>query len=369
MIDKSNDKVDLLIDDFFDKCKEAKKLVLDKTAEPREKVNTFRGRYPRLAVLIAVITCILAVSLVIVGFTTPKTVVVNIDNSTKVKTTTYETTAIRVDDFIKMHDVDFVYGQDYMDVQFYKGISNNMEINIKKAVRVTIKADGQKRQITVLPCTVAELLEKEEIVLDDDDIVKPGLKHKLKKGDKVVVKRVTKKNVVEEETDPYEVQYVADYNMTIGKTKVTQKGKNGLKKNTYKVTYVDGKEKSRKLIKSKTLEKRKDKVITYGTKILSGVPADLKYKKVYKNVRAVSYYMKGTPHGAYGLPCEYGTCAVDKDLIPLGSLLYIEGYGYAIANDTGTSIKGKTVDVYMEKLSQCGIWGARKVKVYVIEYA
>ena len=367
MIDKSNDKVDILIDELFEKCRELRERLFEKTAEPREKVNSFRGKHPRLAVLIAIITCILAVSLIIVGFTTPKTVVVNIDNSVKVKTTTYETTAIRVDDFIDMHKIDYVYGQDYMDVQFYKGISNNMEINIKKAIKISIKADGKKKEMTTLPCTVEELLEKQNIVLDKDDIVEPKLSHKLKKGEKVVVKRVEKKKVVKKETDEYEVQYVPDYNMTIGKTEVTQKGKNGVKKNTYKVTYIDGKEHSKKLIKSKTLTKKKNKIISYGTRILSGVPADLKYKKVYKNVRAVSYYMKGNPHGSYGLPCEYGTCAVDKDLIPLGSLLYIEGYGYAIANDTGTSIKGKVVDVYMERLGQCGIWGARNVKVYVIE--
>ena len=103
-------------------------------------------------------------------------------------------------------------------------------------------------------------------------------------------------------------------------------------------------------------------------KILSGIPAGLQYKEVLTDVRAVSYYFDGNPHGAYGLPCEYGTCAVDKSVIPLGSLLYIEGYGYAIANDVGSGIKGKTVDVYMEKLSQCGRWGARRVNVYIIEY-
>ena len=109
------------------------------------------------------------------------------------------------------------------------------------------------------------------------------------------------------------------------------------------------------------------KVVSYGTKISFGKPEGLKYQRKMEGVRAVSYYYSGTPHGAYGMPCEFGTAAVDKDLIPLGSLLYIEGYGYAIANDVGTSIKGKTVDLYMEKYEQCLIWGARRTTVYVIE--
>ena len=48
-------------------------------------------------------------------------------------------------------------------------------------------------------------------------------------------------------------------------------------------------------------------------------------------------------------------------------LTLLLSYGYAIANDVGSAIKGKTVDLYMEKFSQCVIWGARWTTVYVIE--
>jgi len=47
----------------------------------------------------------------------------------------------------------------------------------------------------------------------------------------------------------------------------------------------------------------------------------------------------------------------------------IEGYGYAIANDVGSAIKGKKVDLYMEKYEQCLMWGARSVNVYVVDEA
>ena len=53
-------------------------------------------------------------------------------------------------------------------------------------------------------------------------------------------------------------------------------------------------------------------------------------------------------------------------MIPLGSKLYIEGYGYAIANDVGSAIKGNTVDLYMERFEQCMLWGARWTTVYVL---
>jgi 3D (Asp-Asp-Asp) domain-containing protein len=165
--------------------------------------------------------------------------------------------------------------------------------------------------------------------------------------------------VVDEIKTGYAVKYVADSSMTIGDTEVKQKGQKGLQKKTYLTVTIDGEEVSRTLMESETIQQKKDKIVHYGTKILSGVPKGLKYKEKFSRVRAVSYWYSTQRRGVYGMPCAYGTCAVDRDLIPLGSLLYIEGYGYAVANDVGTAIQGKTVDLYMERLGQCGIWGAR----------
>ena len=62
-----------------------------------------------------------------------------------------------------------------------------------------------------------------------------------------------------------------------------------------------------------------------------------------------------------------GTVAVDPRVIPLGTELYIEGYGPAIAADTGSAIKGNRIDLYMESEDECWAWGRRTVEVRVIE--
>jgi 3D (Asp-Asp-Asp) domain-containing protein len=61
-----------------------------------------------------------------------------------------------------------------------------------------------------------------------------------------------------------------------------------------------------------------------------------------------------------------GTAAVDPEVIPLGSRLYIEGYGEAIAADTGGDIKGNRVDLYMETEEECWEFGRQPVEVVVI---
>ena len=60
-----------------------------------------------------------------------------------------------------------------------------------------------------------------------------------------------------------------------------------------------------------------------------------------------------------------GTIAVDPTIIPLGTRLFVEGYGEGIAEDTGGAIQGHIIDLYMESEDECWAWGRRQVKVQV----
>lgn len=62
----------------------------------------------------------------------------------------------------------------------------------------------------------------------------------------------------------------------------------------------------------------------------------------------------------------YSTIAVDPRVIPLGSRVYVQGYGYAIANDTGGDIIGNRIDVFFPTNAECNSWGRRTVTVTVL---
>ena len=62
-----------------------------------------------------------------------------------------------------------------------------------------------------------------------------------------------------------------------------------------------------------------------------------------------------------------GTIAVDTTIIPLGTRLFVEGYGEGIAEDTGGAIQGHIIDLYMESEDECWAWGRRTVEVRIIE--
>lgn len=59
--------------------------------------------------------------------------------------------------------------------------------------------------------------------------------------------------------------------------------------------------------------------------------------------------------------------AVDPNVIKLGSKVWVEGYGHAIAGDTGSAIKGNKIDVFFPTKSQAYQWGRKSVKIKVLE--
>ncbi|MGL4989863.1 MAG: 3D domain-containing protein [Sarcina sp.] len=94
------------------------------------------------------------------------------------------------------------------------------------------------------------------------------------------------------------------------------------------------------------------------------------YKQVL-HVQATAY--SGGTITAMGLkpvrdPNGISTIAVDPSVIPLGSKVYIPGYGYAIAADTGGAIKGNKIDLFLNSEQACLSWGIRPVTVYIVAY-
>jgi 3D (Asp-Asp-Asp) domain-containing protein len=96
----------------------------------------------------------------------------------------------------------------------------------------------------------------------------------------------------------------------------------------------------------------------------SGIPD--KYTVVNSfTVKAYAYTGGGTT--ASGKKAGVGRIAVDPKVIPLGTVLYVEGYGVCVAADTGGNIKGKTVDLYMNSEGACRSWGKRYVTCYILK--
>ena len=65
---------------------------------------------------------------------------------------------------------------------------------------------------------------------------------------------------------------------------------------------------------------------------------------------------------------QVSTIAADTDVLPIGTLLYVPGYGYSVVADTGSKIKGYRIDLYFDTIAQVyKEWGKKQVTVQVLK--
>lgn len=295
-----------------------------------------------------------------------KVVRVVTDDSIEQTEETYETTSATVAEFLKEQNISYDASCDLLSVSTDDEIAEGMTIRVTKAFQVPVEYEGETRYVKTVKASVREILDRAGIFPDSDDIIVGGdMDDKLVMGDELKVISVEHKTVTETVTTPYESYYESDSSVQIGQVVHKQSGVDGVTENTYDVAYHDGVEVQRELISSVVTTEKQDDITVYGTWSYSGIPSGLSYTKVL-TCKATAYSAGYGACGSYGGLCTYGTCAVDPSVIPLGTRLYIEGYGYAIANDVGSAVKGNFVDLFMEENTQCYIWGARTVNVYIL---
>ena len=126
--------------------------------------------------------------------------------------------------------------------------------------------------------------------------------------------------------------------------------------------------KERKIQAQKLAEKRK-KEQEEKEKQAQSAPKNVSGRTI--TMRSTAYTSDPSENGGYsttamGTAIRYGVAAVDPNVIPLGTRLYIEGYGYARAEDTGGAIKGNKIDLVFGSKSQSNNWGRRTVRVTIL---
>jgi len=119
-------------------------------------------------------------------------------------------------------------------------------------------------------------------------------------------------------------------------------------------------------------EIKNKKMVAKEVKICNNIiEAEISLNPEYIIMKATAY-TKSKSEGTYkgitksGTQVSRGSVAVDPRRIPLGTKLYIEGYGHAVACDTGGDIKHDRIDLYMETKKEAFEFGRRDVKVYIM---
>ena len=274
-------------------------------------------------------------------------------------------------------------GADTTDLDPDTLLKKNMKINILRSFKIQLVVGGVKRTVDYAAGTVGDLLKRVNVDVGKYDVVKPGLSETLKRGSKVVVKRVSYETREEEKVIKYGTQTKETGILAQGVKRVARQGRDGTKTVTYEDKIVNGKVVSSKKVGEVVNVKAVDKVVVIGTRgatnvvtsNIQGSGAPTSYLKTFHGP-ATAYTAKAGAKTASGAVARRGLVAVNPKQIPYGSKLYIVAddgtvYGYCTAADTGgfvTNGSGTLVDLYMDSYGECTQWGKRNVTIYVISW-
>jgi len=154
-------------------------------------------------------------------------------------------------------------------------------------------------------------------------------------------------------------------------------GRVGTKNLTYEVEIENGREIKRTLISEIIEELPVARIILVGTAADDPNRAPVFDYSEVLTMNATAYTCdfastgkrpgdKGFGICATGMTAQYGVVAVDPKVIPLHTKLYIEGYGFAIAGDTGGAVKGNVIDLYLDTTAEAINFGRQKRQVYIL---
>ena len=176
--------------------------------------------------------------------------------------------------------------------------------------------------------------------------------------------------IVEKELPiPFPIIHQPDAMMEKGMEAVVEPGVPGKKLAKVRQMFEEGREAGFDILTEQVLVEPKPEILRVGTRE-SNDPSrgTIRFKKLLI-MEATAY----TPFDdgqsgitASGIPARRGIIAVDPRVIPLGTRVFIPGYGLALAADTGGAIKGHKVDLCIEEYNEAIRFGRRKVEVYIL---
>ena len=244
-------------------------------------------------------------------------------------------------------------------------LSDGMKIIVKRAFPVKVICDGQEKVLRTQPDTVENLLTKAKVTLKEKDKVEPEKNQYIYSSTDIIVTRVEEKTLIEIKDIPYETVSRKDYDLLVGEKKVVQKGKIGKEKIVTKLVLENGEVVSKQEIREVLESPKPEIVLTGALMVASRGGTEFSYTQKMKML-ASAYTHTGNKTATNTQP-RRGVVAVDPNVIPLGTRLYVEGYGYARAEDTGGAIKGNKIDLFMDTKDEIKKFGRRWVTVYVLK--
>jgi 3D (Asp-Asp-Asp) domain-containing protein len=287
----------------------------------------------------------------------------------------FVTRAKTVADFLAERQV-IPGASDYVSPSLDTPLSEGMQIEYRKAVPVSLMFGRQRRDVVTSATTVGALLADQGVTLGPNDHVQPAATDPLDAGSVVRIVRTSTWTIHQSRRIPAGVVHRNDPTLPPGTTK-TIAGAPGMLVTTTRFVQQDDDELAQRIIGVRIVRQPRAKLVLRGigeyaafaTMAERGFDATLRLAGNALRMVATAYTAGcGGCSGitASGRVAGHGVVAVDPRIIPLGSRLFIPGYGSAVAGDTGSAIRGNRIDLGFNSLRDALLFGRRAITVYVL---
>ncbi len=318
----------------------------------------------KLAITAFAILIILALSTYVLSH---KEITLRVDG----QTTTVVTRARNVSGVLSEADIK-VSPHDRVEPAPNAPIDSGILVSIDRAVPITLEVNGFKRRFWTTAKTVGQVVEGDlGLSLRADIGLDPAADIRLTKGQVLSVKLFNRRVETVEAELPFTTERRDNSRLTKGRTRVAVAGKPGTKKMIVEHLWVGNAEVDKVVRDESVLAEPVTQVVQVGTMVPR--VAAVNFGSISRGGRSLtmmaSAYAAGTGGAGWrtatGTGVYKGIVAVDPRVIPLGTKLYIDGYGPAIAADTGGAIKGNRIDLGFGSAGEAIQFGRRTVTVHI----
>ncbi len=288
----------------------------------------------------------------------------------------FSTEARTVSDVLAERGIRFTAGDSVVPALGYP-LENGSRIVYRSAQPVQLRVGTSISAIRSTAGTVGELLRDEHVALGPRDEVRPSRASRLSANEVVRVIRVRIWTARERIAIAPKLERRTDRSLSPGKTRTLASGAPGVREATVRYTRRDDEEPTRTILGMRIVREPRARIVASGGvayAALARVAAQGFASAVHMAGSAL--HMIATAYSAACYGCSgvtatgvragFGIVAVDPSVIPLGTKVFIPGYGRAVAGDTGGAILGHRVDLGFDSEIAARRFGRRPVTLYVL---
>ncbi len=250
-----------------------------------------------------------------------------------------------------------LFAGDSVTPGFDAPVTAGLAIQIARASLVQVQVDGQALLARTRSATVGEALAAVDVVLLGEDYSVPAEAEAIPANGQVSVVRVREEVLADQELVSFDTTYQGLPEVEIDTLRLVQAGVPGVRRKLTRVRYENGVEVARVADTAAQVQNPVPQIIGYGTNIvirtLATPDGTIEYWRAF-SMYATSYAAKFTNRApgtssygrtASGKILTKGLVAIDRAMMPFGTQMYVLGYGFAEAADTGGGVRGRFIDL------------------------